>query len=90
MTLPVFEGTVHGERVDVSIDDIRAADGPRRPAPAASPRSFRTAFLLVSLVGQDASPDSIAKLDRYRRRWISYFRETTDNRGEVKTTLFPR
>ncbi|MCP4657596.1 MAG: hypothetical protein GY856_19495 [bacterium] len=88
--LPVFEATVNGDRVDVSIDDIRAAEGPRRPPPAASPRSFRTAFLLVSLVGQDASPESIAKLDRYRRRWVSYFREVTNNRGEVTTALFPR
>ncbi|MCP4655301.1 MAG: hypothetical protein GY856_07775 [bacterium] len=89
-TRPVFEGTVPGERVDISIDDVRAAEGPRRPPPAEAPRSFRTAFLLVSLVGQDASPESIAKLDRYRRRWISYFREATGNRGEVTTALFPR
>ncbi len=89
-TLPVFEATVHGERIDVSIADVRAAEGPRRPIPAESPRGFRTAFLLVSLVGQDAAPDSIAKLERYRRRWTSYFREVTDNRGRVKTALFPR
>ncbi len=39
-TPPIFEATVSGERVDVSIADIRAAEGPRRPAPAAAPRSF--------------------------------------------------
>ncbi len=88
--LPVFEMTVRGRRVDVTVDDVIAAEGRRRPAPVAAPKSFRTAFLLVGLVGQGVSQESIDKLDRYRRRWAGYFREATGELGEVKTALFPR
>lgn len=89
-SLPVAGVTVTGRRVDVSVEDVVAAEGPRRPAYPGAPTSFRTAFLLVGVVGQGVSPEAIAKVDRYRRRWPSYFQEVTDFRGEVKTVLFPR
>jgi len=89
-SLPVPGVTVTGRRVDVSVEDIVAAEGPRRPAYPGAPRSFRTAFLLVGVVGQGVSPEAIAKVERYRQRWPSYFQEVTDFRGEVKTALFPR
>jgi len=72
------------------VDDVIAAEGPRRPAYAAAPKSFRTAFLVVGVVGQGVSQEAIDKVDRYRRRWTRYFQEATDFRGEVKTGLFPR
>ena len=89
-SLPTFDVTVNGTRVDVSVDDVIAAEGRRRPAPAASPKSFRTAFLVVGLVGQGVSPESVAKVERYRQRFSTYFPEITDNRGTMKTALFPR
>lgn len=88
--LPTFDDTVTGERVDVSLDDIIASEGRRRPAPVASPKSFRTAFLVVGLVGQGVSPEAVAKVENYRRRWMTFFAEATGGRGEVKTALFPR
>jgi hypothetical protein len=88
--LPVIDQTVAGRRVDLTLADVVAAEGPRRPARAASPNSFRTAFLVVGLTGQGVSQEAITKVDRYRERWSGYFHEATGRRGEVLTTLFPR
>lgn len=88
--LPVIGQTITGERVDVSLEDVIAIEGPRVPPRAASPSSFRTAFLLVGLVGQGVSQEAIDKVDRFRRRWVSFFHEATGRRGEMKTGLFPK
>ena len=71
-------------------EDIVAFEGPRRPTPVTAPKSFRTAFVLVSMAGQKVSPKSVNQLDRYRRRWMSYFQEVTGHRGTVRTALVPR
>ncbi len=88
--LPVVGVTLGGRRVDVSLEDILAVEGPRRPTAVTAPKSFRTAFVLVSMAGQEVSPKSVIQLDRYRRRWMGYFQEVTRHRGVVSTTLVPR
>lgn len=89
-SLPVFEATVNGDRVDVSVEDVIAAEGPRSPDTEASPNTFRTAFLVVGLTGQGVSPEAIAKVESYRKRWNRFFREATDDLGTMRTSLFPR
>ncbi len=79
-----------GTRVDVTVDDIIAAEGPRRPAFGQSRKDFRTGFLLVGEPGRPVSQQSIDHLETFRQRWITYFQESTDNRGTVSTGLFPR
>lgn len=76
-------------RVDVTIDDVVRAMGPRTPADGQSPRNWRLAFLLVTEMGRDATPAQVAKVDRYRTRFASWFPAATGNRGSVDTTLGP-
>ncbi|HEY7501936.1 MAG TPA: hypothetical protein VH740_25680 [Vicinamibacterales bacterium] len=79
--------TFNGTRRDVLIQDIVAIHGPRLPLPADTSKIHRQAFLLV--VGAGRSPDNgqIAKLDRIRRAWETFFRQATDNRMQAVTTL---
>ena len=79
--------TFNGTRRDVLIDDVIAINGPRIPASANSPRVHRQAFLLV--VGQGRSPDNaqIAKIDRIRRAWETFFQQATEGRMQAQTTL---
>lgn len=79
-----------GDKVDITIDDIIAAEGARRPAVGQAPKSFRTGFLLVGEPGRQVSQASIDHLETIRARWISYFNESTDGRGTVATGLIPR
>lgn len=81
---------LQGRRVDVTIDQVIAAEGQRVPASNRAPRSFNMAFILVAEAGQFPSADSIAKVDRIRAAWGPYFAQATDGRGSVSTVLRPR
>jgi hypothetical protein len=79
--------TFSGTRRDVLVSDIVAIHGPRLPSVADTSRIHRQAFILV--VGAGRSPDNaqIAKVDRIRRAWETFFRQATDNRMQAVTTL---
>ena len=79
--------TITGRRVDVTIDQVIAAEGPRVPAAAKAPHRFNMAFILVAEAGTFPSADSIAKIDRIRAAWEPYFAAATDGRGAVSTRL---
>ncbi len=87
---PSSGAVVEGERVDVSIDQVIAAEGPRVPSAATADKRFRMAFILVGRDGEPVSQESIDHLETIRQRWEEWFREATDFNGEALTTLFPR
>ena len=77
----------NGQRLDVRVQDIIAAEGPRRPDHTVAQRRFRAAFLLV--VGRDrpASDYDLGRLERLRQEFESYFRESAGGRAQIDTTL---
>ena len=79
--------TFNGTRRDVLIQDVIDALGPRQPSSAESPRLHRQAFVFV--VGRGVTPSSgdLARLERLRREWEPYFRQATEGRMQVRTTL---
>lgn len=79
--------TFNGTRRDVLIQDIVAIHGPRQPSTAESPRVHRQAFILVVSAGRSPDNAQVAKVDRIRSAWESFFRQATDGRMEVVTTL---
>lgn len=73
-----------GVRKNISIADIVAAEGPRKPDHSMAQRSFNFAFVLLVEEGAPAPSESeIAKLDRIRREWETYFEQAT---GPLVTT----
>jgi hypothetical protein len=81
---------LQGSRIDVSVDRIIAAEGPRVPDFRKAPHTFDMAFILVAEAGQFPSEESIAKVDRIRSAWMPYFATATDGRGTVRTTIQPK
>ncbi len=79
--------TFNGTRRDVLIEDVVAINGPRVPSSADSPRVHRQAFLLVVGRGRSADSAHIAKIDRIRRAWESFFLQATESRMQAITTL---
>ena len=77
----------NGTRRNISIDDIIAANGPRKPAVFESPKVFRQAFILLTRQGQQATAAQIAKVQRVRDAWVAFFNEQTGGRGWVVTNL---
>lgn len=87
---PQVGATMQGRRIDVTIDQIIAAEGQRVPAANKAPHTFNMAFILVGEAGQFPSQASIAKVDRIRAAWEPYFAQATDGKGAVSTALKPK
>lgn len=79
--------TFRGARRDVTIDDIIAANGPRMPDAARSPKTFRQAFILLIGKGETARNADLEKIERIRSSWAQFFPTATDNLGSVDTSL---
>ena len=82
---PQSSVTFRGQRVDVDVSQIIAAEGPRVPAMTEKP--VQVAFVLLSRQGESASLDSIKKMNRYRNRLSTFFRQETEDRGRIATWL---
>jgi MYXO-CTERM domain-containing protein len=76
---------VSGTRLDLTVDDIIRAEGPR--VPAVEGCHWKTAFAIVHAAGKPPSAAQIAKVDAYRKRWETFYGWATDGRGSVDTTL---
>jgi hypothetical protein len=74
-------------RVDVGIDDIIRALGPRSPAYPNTQSCWRVAFVLVVPPGETYKPADVAKVDAYRRRFQDWFNWATDGRGTMDARL---
>ncbi len=78
-----FSGTRH----DLTIADIVAALGHRRPSVAQSPHLHRQAFVYVVGAGRTADSAAVAKLERIRLAWEPVFAAATGNRMNLDTRL---
>jgi hypothetical protein len=81
--------TFNGTRRNVLIDDVIEAMGRRQPSTDDSPKIHRQAFVFVVGKGKSADPAAIAKIDRIRRAWDTFFAQATDRRARVETRLRP-
>lgn len=87
-SLPIQPGrtdTINGTRVDFTVQDVIAAEGPR--VPARDICHWKTAFVLIHPAGQPPTPQQIARVDRHRRRFEEFYAYATDRRGSMDTTL---
>lgn len=74
--------TFEGVRRDVGIEDVIGELGER--SPEATPGTwFRMGYVLVTEQGVEADPRDLAKIERIRRRFGSFFRSATEGRARV-------
>jgi hypothetical protein len=76
-----------GRRHDLTIDDIVAAMGPRRPTPSQAPHVHRQAFVYVVGRGRTADSAALDKLERIRAAWESFFTAGTGGRMSLDARL---
>ena len=84
---PQINVVMLGHRIDVTVDQVIAAEGPRVPAASKSPHKFNMAFIVVGPPGEAPSDEAIAHVDRIRAAWEPYYVQATDGHGSVDTTL---
>jgi uncharacterized protein (TIGR03437 family) len=79
--------TFNGERRDVTVDDLIAADGRRIPDHTVEQRRFRLAMILIVPEGTTAGPQDLALLERYRDELESAWPRYSANRGAIDTGI---
>jgi hypothetical protein len=77
---------IRGTRKDVTIADIVAANGPRRPDVTAAPKAFRQAFIYL-VANTPETGDELLKLEGIRSTWETFFADSTDRRGTLSARL---
>jgi len=79
--------TFNGTRRDVLIGDVVSVHGARVPAAAQAPRVHRQAFLYIVSGGRSVDGAQVAKVDRIRQQWETFFLQATDGRMRADTRL---
>ena len=84
---PQINQSFTGTRRDVLIDDVIAINGARSPASDVAPHTFRQAFIYIVSNGRTADSALVAKLDRIRSQWETFFGTATEGRMAGNTRL---
>jgi hypothetical protein len=84
---PLINVSFTGTRRDVLVDDIIAVNGPRIPSSNDTAKVHRQAFIYIVSNGRTADSGQIAKLDRFRSSWETFFAAATENRMTANTRL---
>lgn len=75
--------TIEGRRVDLTVDDIIAFNGPVVPGPDASPRDFRLLTVLVVGPEEIVDPEDLVRIGALQERYVEGFRSATRELAEV-------
>jgi len=78
---------VQADRIDITIEDVIAHNGPRVPAFEDAPKDFSTAVVAVVLPGHSPSPELLERTDAIRRQWIRYWEKVTGGVATMSTRL---
>ena len=76
------------DRMEVTIQDVIAVEGPRLPDVDHSQRKFNTGIVLMVEHGHKPSPELLQRANDIGKRWIDYWQTTTGHRASM--TVSPR
>ena len=79
--------TFNGTRRDVLIADVTAVLGPRAPASAEAPKTWRQAWIFLVRRGSSANRDDIARIEGWRTAWEAFFLQGTEGNMRLDATL---
>ena len=88
---PSTDGTTWpATAIEITVADIVAVEGPRRPPHDQAQHEWTQAFLLLVLPGEAADPSLRARLGRLAEAWSEHFAWTTGGRGALETLPAPQ
>lgn len=79
--------TFSGTRVNVNINQVIQAEGPRVPSSKTSQKVFREAFIFFLRPGRKPTSQELEKLNRIRIQWQAWFENATGRHGKIETRL---
>lgn len=80
---PIFKA----DRSRITIEDVIAVEGPRRPDVAHSQKQFNTGMVMVVEHGKKPSGELIERVNGIRTAWIDYFATVTGHRASMTATV---
>jgi len=80
--------TFSGSRININMEQILQANGPRIPNASASQKHFKQAWILL-IRSEQPENGFVERLDKIRIAFESFFHEQTGNHGIIDTTLSP-
>jgi hypothetical protein len=83
--LPTEGATFSGTKRKITINNIVRSN--RIPKSEHSQKQFREAFLYFVAPGSKASSGQIAKIDKIRKAWESFFASASNHKGSIDTSL---
>lgn len=86
-TLPRINVTLRGQRREVTIEELIAAEGRRTPDETVSQRLFRFAFILVTPPDAGPSSEELEQLETYRAAFEPYFHRAAGERAWADAAL---
>ena len=76
-----------GSARPVTVDDVIAANGARKPDVSASQKTFNHIFILIVKKSAPATNEEIALIEQLRNAWGSYFAAATGGNGKMQTNV---
>ncbi|MBL8178872.1 MAG: hypothetical protein JNK48_29635 [Bryobacterales bacterium] len=86
-SLPLKGAAFSGERQNISVEDVIAAEGRRSPDHTVAQRRFRLAVVFVVREGAEPTEAELTQLERLRSEFEPYFATAADNRAAMETSL---
>ncbi len=77
----------NGNRQEIHIDEIIAAEGRRSPDHTLAQRRFRMAVILMIREGSEPNPEDVAQLETLRRQFETFFEKAASGRARMETAL---
>lgn len=85
---PPRKGTsFNGERWNITVDDIIAAEGRRSPDSTVAQRRFRMAVILIVPAGSEPSAEDLAQIDQLRAGFEGFYEKSASNLAAIETGL---
>ncbi|MEN0063484.1 MAG: hypothetical protein AAGA48_15135 [Myxococcota bacterium] len=78
--------TVHGVRIDLSVDDVIAAEGPVRPAYGEAPTNFTVLTVLVVGPEEIIDPEDFVRIDGLHTQYTKDWSVATRTRSQMTFT----
>lgn len=86
-SLPSKGTTFNGDRQNITVEELVAAEGRRSPDHTVAQRRFRLAVLFVVREGSEPSETELSQLEQLRSEFEGYYARASEDRAAIETSL---
>src|SRR5207249_2465119 len=76
-----------GDRLDIAVNDVIAAEGRRTPDWTVAQRRYRFAFIMIVPAGSTVPDSQVQQVETYRQQFPAFYAKASSNNASADTTL---